>query len=123
MSKRVPLSFAVMSPAKANKALAAEGKSALMQKIRELTNDGEKLAATLMRIATSADKDSDALKAIELLLNHGFGKPVETSVTMDATPKSGGLNSLTAEQLTALASAPPRAEEEEGVIVADESNT
>jgi hypothetical protein len=105
--KKVPAAFAVVDQRDAPKLAAAEGKLALMRRIRELSGDGEKLVAFLLRVIAGDGTIGQGLQATEILLSHGWGKPITLTVTADATP--GGhvsgdpLDTLSTAQLEVVA--------------------
>lgn len=103
--KKLPSAFAVIEVPKASKLAAAEGKLAIMQKIRERTDDGEKLISFLMNVITGGGTVGQGLTAAQMLFDYGYGKPIEVKVTADATPQhvpAPGVNTLTSAQLEAV---------------------
>lgn len=103
--KKLPAAFAVVSVPKATKIAAAAGKVKLMESIHELSRDGEKMLAFLFRVMDGAGDVDQGLKAAQLLLAYGYGKPVEVQVTADASSmRPPGAAQLTSEQLHAAIS-------------------
>lgn len=114
----------VVAAPQAGKIIAAEGKVRLMERVRALSDDGEKVVAALLRVMRDG-KDRDVVDAAKVILAYGWGKPIETLVTADVTQASGGANvaALSTEQLEAVVNArlaEPKAEvveEEDAEIV------
>lgn len=101
--KTIPTAFAVVDIPKATKLAAAEGKVALMRRVHQLSNDGEKILAFLFRVMDGDGNVTQGLEAAKMLLAYGYGKPIEVTVTADATPQpQGGVSSLTSAQLEAV---------------------
>ncbi len=121
--KKVPAALAVVDLPKAPKLMAAGGKLALMEKIRDLSNNGERIISALFRVMDTSESNKEVLSAAELLLLFGFGRPIETKVSLDATPEASpsgaGVKGLTAEQLHALASGNLPAREQTVDVVAE----
>lgn len=98
--KKVPAVMAMVEVKKAPAIASAEGKVAMMRRIRELTNEGEDIAMTLVRILKGDGSTNQVLDAAKILLSYGWGKPIETQVTANMTPNvEGGVSRLTNEQL------------------------
>lgn len=108
--------FAVVKAPTAAKMASAEGKFELMERTRRLTNDGEEILTAVMRVMRSSDNDKCVLDAARLLLEYGYGRPIETRIQADV-PVSGGASSaafatLTAQQLEQAATTPLAKDEE-----------
>jgi hypothetical protein len=107
--RRKPIpTFAVVKPSEGTRLASAHAKLELMQNIQAQTDGGKWWIAQLMRLATTAEKESVQLSALELLAAYGFGKPIETKVTADMSmppPSSGDLESISSLQLEAAATA------------------
>lgn len=115
--KKIPAAMAVVRIPRAPQMVVAEGRLAVMERIRRLSDDYEKLISKLMQIATTDESTKNSLAAIEMLFAYGIGKPTEVRVTADASapqPTSNPLAPLTAEQLEAVAtsSIQPQSSEE-----------
>ena len=78
----------------------------IAQLVREATDGGRLLVDTLVAIATGPDSsDRDKVSASSILLDRGFGKAVETSLTLTAdASQSDALAALADAELERLAS-------------------
>jgi hypothetical protein len=74
--------------------------------VREATDGGRLLIETLVQIATGPDSsDRDKVSASSILLDRGFGKAVETSLTLSVDASSSdALSALADAELERLAS-------------------
>lgn len=99
----MPAAFAVVQAPSATKLASAEGKLHLMRRVRELTHEGEKILATLTRILEDGN-DTARLRAAELLLSYGYGKPIETQLIANTSGNGEAppTAALTSEQLEAV---------------------
>ena len=78
----------------------------IAQLVREATDGGRLLVDTLVAIATGPDSsDRDKVSASSILLDRGFGKAVETSLTLSVdASQSEALSALADAELERLAS-------------------
>ena len=78
----------------------------IAQLVREATDGGRLLVDTLVAIATGPDSsDRDTVSASSILLDRGFGKAVETTLTLTADAGSSeALSALADAELERLAS-------------------
>lgn len=112
MSRKLSkVSIASVIPSRqGTKLLASENKLALVLKISELSNNGERMVRTLLDIMENGDDNDHRIKATKLLLEHFAGTPVQTAVVADATPARAELPPLSNEQLEAIAAGETDAE-------------
>ena len=77
----------------------------IAQLVREATDGGRLLVETLVQIATGPDSsDRDKVSASSILLDRGFGKAVETSLTLSVdASQSEALSALADAELERLA--------------------
>jgi hypothetical protein len=77
----------------------------IAQLVREATDGGRLLVETLVQIATGPDSsDRDKVSASSILLDRGFGKAVETSLTLSVdASRSDALSALADAELERLA--------------------
>lgn len=77
----------------------------LARLIRELTCDGTLLAETLVEIVTDGDTSKrDRIEAAKVLLERGFGKPLETHLQVHASvDDAGAVTALADTELARLA--------------------
>ncbi len=77
----------------------------IAQLVRDATDGGRLLVETLVAIATGPDSsDRDKVSASSILLDRGFGKAVETSLTLTAdASQSDALSALADSELERLA--------------------
>jgi hypothetical protein len=121
--KKLPAAFAVVESPKATKLASAAGKLALMHRIREVTDDGELVLSFLKRVMQGDGSVAEGLSAAKLLLAYGFGKPIETQVTAEATERPGSNAAiLSSAQLEAVVSGKfVIGEEDASFVEADET--
>lgn len=77
----------------------------LARLIRELTHDGTLLAETLVEIVTDGETSKrDRIEAAKVLLERGFGKPLETHLQVHASvDDAGAVTALADTELARLA--------------------
>lgn len=74
---------------------------------RQLTREGKACIDELWKIATTARRDSDRIRALEVLMDRGFGKTVDVQVlaTITGTEAASEFNALSNSVLEVLSRA------------------
>ncbi len=76
--------------------------SEFRQRCREIIADNDLLRTVLEDIALNGAKDSDRLKATQMLFDYGYGKPEQLVRVKDVAPDAGDLRQLSDEDLETL---------------------